>query len=205
MKKNLLLIVLAVMVLPLAARAADGTEQKGWNVGLGASISKNDLQEVMFELTPRAGYRINPRWELGGYLQIIPHNYLSEYGHFGIGVFGEYTLLSKWRLRLFIDGKASANIGWGELIPSAELPYPTPTANYETPHRLRSTYYEVGFIPGLAYRFPGSRMELKLRYMYAGFVDSGDWYKMAPGCHGSKSFIFDTGLRRFEFGLAYNF
>lgn len=192
MKKNLLLIVLAAMVLPLAARAADDAEQKGWNVGLGVAVGMNYWHNATLEITPRTGYRFNPRWELGGYLQFVHNSYESEMNHYGIGVFGEYTAFRKGGFRLFVDGKASINFG-------------APVIVYDGGKSPDSGYIEAGFVPGVAYRLPDSRIELKLRYMYLGYLYNDSHYRDAPGCFGKSSFIFDAGLRRAELSVVYNF
>lgn len=159
----------------------------------GANQYHDSEFKVGFMFTPRVGYRFNDRWEAGALFKYEKVADAATY--YGFGAYGEYNYLRfvDNRLRLFVDLQAyysaGGRDGYGDDLGAPEDKQPT----------------EVGFVPGIAYRIPGSKVDLKLRYLFIGFNNNDRWYKEMGGCVGRGDWILDAGLRRLELGVAVNF
>jgi len=194
--------VMAVLMLPLSVYADDGGKESGVTATLllglsqthyGANQYHDSEFKVGFMFTPCVGYRFNDRWEAGALFKYEKVADAATY--YGFGAYGEYNYLRfvDNRLRLFVDLQAyysaGGRDGYGDDLGAPEDKQPT----------------EVGFVPGIAYRIPGSKVDLKLRYLFIGFNNNDRWYKEMGGCVGRGDWILDAGLRRLEFGVAVNF
>ena len=159
----------------------------------GANQYHDSEFKVGFMFTPRVGYRFNDRWEAGALFKYEKVADAATY--YGFGAYGEYNYLrfADNRLRLFVDLQAYYSTG-GRDGYGDDLGFPgdkEPT--------------EVGFVPGIAYRIHGSKVDLKLRYLFIGFNNNDRWYKDMGVCVGRGDWILDAGLRRLELGVAVNF
>lgn len=194
--KRLQFFLVALLSIGCVTTGKAQSDDSGLTVGLSFGIG----QERAFYgthhetnsgviVTPRIGYRFNEKWEAGAFFKYQKFGKYQNY--YGIGGYGEYDALKIVdNLSLFIDMKASYSF----LNSSADGVLG------------ESGIAEIGFVPGLKYRIPGSPVDVKFRYLFVGFNHSGRDYKAeSPGCLGRGDWIIDAGLRRFELGVALNF
>lgn len=199
-KKIFILFLLSVFTFTV--KAVESESQSGVTATLllglsqthyGANQYHDSEFKVGFMFTPRVGYRFNDRWEAGALFKYEKVADAATY--YGFGAYGEYNYLrfADNRLRLFVDLQAyystGGRDGYGDDLGLPGDKQPT----------------EVGFVPGIAYRIPGSKVDLKLRYLFIGFNNNDRWYKEMGGCVGRGDWILDAGLRRLELGVAVNF
>lgn len=195
MRLQFIILIIMAVLYQQKAMALQPTEQ-GITTGIYTGLNRwerADHNKVGFSVTPQIGYRFNSKWEAGAMFKFDHYSDLVNY--YGIGAYGRYNcvLTPNGAFRLFVDGQAYYSIGDYEKYYGGDL-----TDNSVNP-------VEIGLTPGIAYRIHGSKVDLKLRYLFIGFNNNDRWYKEMGGCVGRGDWILDAGLRRLELGVAVNF
>lgn len=194
--KRLYFILAALLCIGSIPTVKAQSDDSGITVGLSFGIGQQrGFYGTHYEtnsgiiVTPRIGYRFNEKWEAGAFFKFQKFGKYQNY--YGIGGYGEYDALKIVdNFSLFIDMQASYSL-----------------LNSSADGALGECgIAEIGFVPGLKYKIPGSPVDIKLRYLFVGFNHSEKNYKEdSPGCLGRGDWIIDAGLRRFELGVALNF
>lgn len=214
-----LIAIMTILILPLSANADDSYKERGITVGASFGIFSNynnDYHSII--ATPRVGYRFNNKWRAGlmlKYQKLREHTTSLAYG-----AFGQWTAIGNIHegFRLFIDLSAynsaiidTYDYDWdgGCLFDREYSTYhPDDSPKYYPDDDPGYKMFEAGFTPGVAYRFPNSKIDITLRYLFIGFNHSTlghNYPKGTHGCLGKSDWIIDAGLRRLELGLAINF
>ncbi len=198
--KKIITFVLAAL-FAVQGYAADRNKEKGLTVGVGFGLSyaNHDMysteDHVGMIAVPKVGYRLNPRWEVGGMVKY--ENASTTFNSYiGIGPYSEYTFATAadGNLRFFARAQAVFSIDTSENY----------NADIDSPDS-KGCPFDIGLTPGVAYRIPGSPVDLKLTYLFIGFNNNDRWYKELGGCLGRGNWIIDAGVRRLEIGATVQF
>ncbi len=198
--KKIITFVLAAL-FAVQGYAADRNKEKGLTVGVGFGLSyaNHDMysteDHVGMIAVPKVGYRLNPRWEVGGMVKYENASTTFD-SYIGIGPYSEYTFATAadGNLRFFARAQAVFSIDTSENY----------NADIDSPDS-KGCPFDIGLTPGVAYRIPGSPVDLKLTYLFIGFNNNDRWYKELGGCLGRGNWIIDAGVRRLEIGATVQF
>lgn len=198
--KKIITFVLAAL-FAVQGYAADRNKEKGLTVGVGFGLSyaNHDMysteDHVGMIAVPKVGYRLNPRWEVGGMVKYENASTTFD-SYIGIGPYSEYTFATAadGNLRFFARAQAVLSIDASENY----------NADIDSPDS-KGCPFDIGLTPGVAYRIPGSPVDLKLTYLFIGFNNNDRWYKELGGCLGRGNWIIDAGVRRLEIGATVQF
>ena len=200
MKKHIIKLLL-IFCMAIPAMQMQASEEKGLTVGLGLGLSYanhdmyNTEDHVGMIAVPKVGYRLNPRWEVGGMVKYENASTTFD-SYIGIGPYSEYTFATtaEGNLRFFARAQAVLSIDASENY----------NADIDSPDS-KGCPFDIGLTPGVAYRIPGSPVDLKLTYLFIGFNNNDRWYKELGGCLGRGNWIIDAGVRRLEIGATVQF
>lgn len=196
--------MLLMVVLAFAAKAEEPEAERGVTASVLLGFTHDHFRDghkwaLGVEVTPRVGYRFNDKLEAGVLFKY--ENVAEAANYYGLGAYGQYSFARflDSRLRLFVDLQAYYSWGGRDGYDGYIDNNGYPGANDDKQPT------EVGFVPGVAYRIPGSKVDIMLRYLFIGFNNNDRWYKELGGCVGRGDWILDAGLRRLEIGVAYTF
>lgn len=195
--KRLFILLLGTVLLQ-SINAETPEYKSGITAELDFGIGKNHEAKFFTILHPRVSYRFTPRWEAGLMTKFNINGRYSD-PFIELGAYGEFSYLLVNQFRWFVD----AQVVWAGGYERDFIVGGKPVE--KDPRDFRHSFTEFGIVPGVAYRIPGSMVDIKLRYLFIGFNNGDEKYKSVSGCSSGRDFIIDAGLRRLEIGVSYTF
>ena len=167
--------------------------ERGMTAGISLGLSDSDhSHSVGIIVRPNIGYRFSRTWETGAFFRYEDCRGLDVYN---LSLYGEYDFFPfrNDNFSLFVD--LQAGLGWIPLDYDAEMGAKEPN----------TTFVEIGFVPGVKYHIPGTKANIRLRYLFVGFNNYKGGYNNHRACIDNGDFLLDASLRRLEIGISVNF